>query len=184
MGQNEQAAGFGTALGTLAQSYRRPIDQIECGILTALAWWRMDEQKKALALLAQSINLAHSYGFVQQFINEGRQILPIVWALQSVEGKTAPAYNKAHLERIRNAIYATYDFVPEPEYPVTLPPKQLKMLGYLHRGMSYSEIAEQEGVKRGTVKTHVLQMYKTLEVHNAKDALAKAQMLGLFADIE
>ena len=177
--QNEQAAEFGTALGVLAQNYRRPIDQIECGILTALAWWRMGKQRKALGLLAQSIELSHSYGFVQQFINEGREVLPIIWALQAMGGKTTPTYDKDHLNRIQDAIYATYDFVPQPEYPVKLPPKQLKMLSFLHQGMSYSEIAEQEGVKHGTVKTHILQMYKTLEVHNAEDALAKAQMLGL-----
>lgn len=179
LGQNELAAEFGEALGVLVQSYRRPIDQIECGILTALALWRIDKQRKALDLLAQSIELSQAYGFVQQFINEGREVLPIIWALQAMDGIIAPTYDENHLDRIRDAIYTTYDFLPEQENTIKLPPKQLKMLDYLQKGMSYSEIADQEGVKHGTVKTHVLRMYKTLEVHTAEEALAKARMLGL-----
>lgn len=179
LGQNETAAEFGTALLHLAESYRRPVDQIESGLLAALALWRAGQQPKALEVLAAQVETARHYDFVQQFVNEGRDMLPLVWALQKRRDMAQTPELKVFLQRISTAIYDAYDFSPEQTAPVSLPPKQLAMLRYLQKGMSYSQMAQHEGTGHGTVKSHVLQMYKKLDVHTAEEAIAKAKMLGL-----
>jgi ATP/maltotriose-dependent transcriptional regulator MalT len=54
-----------------------------------------------------------------------------------------------------------------------------KMLEYLNKGMSYNEIADKTGIARGTVKRHILLLYKQLGVNSGEEAVIKAKMLGL-----
>jgi DNA-binding CsgD family transcriptional regulator len=53
------------------------------------------------------------------------------------------------------------------------------MLAYLSKGMTYNEIADATGLGRGTVKSHILLVYKRLGASNAQEAALKAKMLGL-----
>ena len=57
--------------------------------------------------------------------------------------------------------------------------RQRVMLSYLTKGMSYREIAVAVGLGHGTVKSHVLSVYKRLGVQNAQEAVVKAKALGL-----
>jgi ATP/maltotriose-dependent transcriptional regulator MalT len=45
--------------------------------------------------------------------------------------------------------------------------------------MSYNEIAGKTGIVRGTVKRHILLLYKQLGVNSGEEAVIKAKMLGL-----
>jgi len=53
------------------------------------------------------------------------------------------------------------------------------MLIFLESGLSYGQIATATGLTRGTVKVHVLALYKRLGVHDATAAVTQARMLGI-----
>ena len=168
-----RAIAFGRQLKTLANEYRRPIDQIESGLLTAVALWKDDEKRKAARLFEEALGLAAPYGFTRLFINEGKELLPLIWNLR---GKTG---HPQFVDRLIQAIYKNHDLKPAREIPPELTAQQASMLAYLSMGLTYNEIADAAGIGRSTVKYHVLQMYKRLGVREAGEAIVKAKMLGL-----
>ena len=68
---------------------------------------------------------------------------------------------------------------PAEEMVIRLSKRQLDMLTYLSKGMTYNEVAEASGLGHGTVKSYILLVYKRLGVRNAQEAVIKARMLGL-----
>ena len=171
------AAAFGRQLHTLAVEYNRPLDQIESGILTAIALFHNGKKSDAVKQFMQAVKTAAPYGYIQLFINEGKEVLPLLW-----EFKKSMDKNKGLLsftDKLISEIYKRYNFTPKEEKTPKLPPQQLTMLSYLNKGLTYSEIAKETGIERSTVKYHVLQMYKRLNVHDAKEAIVKAKHLRL-----
>ena len=172
-----EAAAFGTRLLTLVTEYNRPLDQIETGLLLAIALWRNGENAKAVKQLEQAVNTALPYGFNQLFISDGKELLPILWA--SGRDQDKPAELIKFTENLKNKISLTYGFNPNAGTASKLSRRQRDMLTYLSKGMTYNEIAAATGLTRGTVKAHVLLVYKRLEVHDAEEAVIKAKMLGI-----
>ncbi|MCL2099654.1 MAG: LuxR C-terminal-related transcriptional regulator [Oscillospiraceae bacterium] len=182
LGDLNGAADFGKHLYKLAADYNRPLDMIESGILTAVSLWNNAEKQEALNCLEQAVNTAMPYGFKQLFINEGRELLPLLWELhekhekKEKKEKTDEFIN--YLDTLIKAVYKKHDLaqVKTPD----LSPQQRAVLPYLSKGMSYREIAEAMGLEYNTVKSHVRLLYKKLNVHNAAEAAAKAKALGLY----
>jgi len=168
---------FGKRLLTLASDYKRPLDQIESSILVSIATWLNKKHKEAVVQLEQTIKIAEPYEFTQLFINEGKELLPLLWAIQSKKetvGKTA-----SFVEGLIQEICKKYNLNPENNVIPKLTAQQNVMLTCLSKGMTYKEIAAETGLERSTVKYHVLQMYKRLGVHDSQEAVIKAKSLGL-----
>ena len=87
-------------------------------------------------------------------------------------------FSRRFVDRLINDIYRKHKLKPAEEKMPGLSEQQRAMLPYLSKGMTYNEIAA-AGLGRGTVKSHVLLVYKRLGVHNAQEAVVKAKMLGL-----
>ncbi|MDR0220073.1 MAG: LuxR C-terminal-related transcriptional regulator [Lachnospiraceae bacterium] len=175
LGDFSKALEFGQRLQTLAHEYRRPLDEVESGILLALALWHTEKKHQAVIKMKKAMRTAAPYGFTQLFVNEGKEILPILWAMGENTGKSSTL--KPFWEKLVSAI--TGFSVQEQSHLIRLSARRQKMLAYLQKGRSYSEIAAETRLARGTVKRHVLLLYKQLGVHSAEEAIAKAKMLGL-----
>jgi DNA-binding CsgD family transcriptional regulator len=57
--------------------------------------------------------------------------------------------------------------------------RQLEILGYVSRGLTRVEIADQLGMALDTTKTHVARLYRCLEVTNAPEAVRVGFERGL-----
>jgi LuxR family maltose regulon positive regulatory protein len=169
------AVTFGSRLSKLAAEYKRPLDQIESGLLTAIALWHGGEKSDSLKQLEKALHIARPYGFTQLFVNEGKETLPPLWELRKSQGETAGFTRFA--DRLIEAICKKYALKPA-KMP-KLSEQQRAMLSYLNKDMTYNEIADIAGLGRGTVKSHVLLMYKRLGARGAREAVMKAKMLGL-----
>jgi LuxR family maltose regulon positive regulatory protein len=177
LGEYAEAELFGERLQGLAESYARPLDQTESAVLTAIACGKSGKAEKAANLMKKALRTAAPYGFIQMFINEGNEVMPVILALRQScgeEPKTKDLINKIVQNAVEN-FPAVYENTENPK----LPRKRLKALELLGAGLSYSEIAEKMGLKRNTVKRHLSLAYEQLGVHDANEALTKAKALGI-----
>jgi ATP/maltotriose-dependent transcriptional regulator MalT len=60
-----------------------------------------------------------------------------------------------------------------------LTPRELEVLALLDRHLTNQEIAEELVVSPSTVKTHTLNIYRKLDVHGRKQAVARATELSI-----
>ena len=176
VGDFAEAIDFGKRLQALAVEYKRPLDQIESDLLTAIALARYGDKIKAIDQLERAVVIAMTYGFKQLFINEGNDALSLLWELRERKEKNAAV--SRFVDKLTNDIYVRLN-LSAAEKPPKLTSQQCVMLSRLSEGMSYNEIAKASGIGRATVKSHVLLLYKRLGVHNAAEAVTIARMKGL-----
>ena len=180
------AVALGRRLLALVTQYRRPLDQIETGLLLALALWQDGQKEEAARHLTQSATLACSHGFTQLFVNEGKALLPLLVAEPSPHRHCGPAPQSLpkirlthFFQSIKKDICQRQGLNPGAAPDPSLTARQREMLIFLESGLSYGQIATATGLTRGTVKVHVLALYKRLGVHDATAAVTQARMLGI-----
>ena len=174
VGDDTTAAIFGERLLTLATEYNRPLDQIESAILLSIAL-QSSKKGEATSRLKQAVIIAEPYGFTQLFLREGKEILSLLLEVRKDKKKTIAQF----AQKLIDEICERHNLKPTEEKAPKLSERQLTMLKYLSKEMTYSEIAKTVGLGRGTVKSHILLMYKRLGVQSAQEAVIKAKMLGL-----
>jgi DNA-binding NarL/FixJ family response regulator len=89
-----------------------------------------------------------------------------VVALRAGAAPMSPGIARLVLKRLR----AAHD-APEPATGIT--PRETEVLRLLARGYSYAETAEQLGITRHTVCSHIKNSYRKLAVRTAAEAVAK-----------
>jgi LuxR family maltose regulon positive regulatory protein len=63
-----------------------------------------------------------------------------------------------------------------------LTPRESETLRLLSRGLANNEIAEQSFVSVDTVKTHLKNIYRKLNVRSRRQAVSRARAIGLLAE--
>jgi LuxR family maltose regulon positive regulatory protein len=135
-----------------------------------------NETERALARMESAARIAMEYNFKQSFINEGTDVLPMILSLRE---KTDPDDPLKYFT-ISLAVGVMECITAESvEKPKKLSPMRREALKLLDKGFSYNEIADELNIKRATVKRHIMLAYDQLGVHDAKEAIAKAKVLGL-----
>ena len=69
--------------------------------------------------------------------------------------------------------------MPSATPETVLSPREVEVLRTCARGMSNQEIGDQLSVTVGTIKGHLVSIYRKLKVRNRTGAVAKARALGL-----
>lgn len=98
--------------------------------------------------------------------------------LETLNGGAAmnPSIALKALKQLRNPI----DFSCKPTMDtVRLTERESEVLEQLSKGLSYNAIAENLIVSAGTIRKHVENIYKKLQVHNKLEALEKARKNNL-----
>jgi DNA-binding CsgD family transcriptional regulator len=84
---------------------------------------------------------------------------------------------KLEIERQRQQIYSEYSQNIEPkereDLKNLLSVREVEVLELITKGLSNKEIAEKLFISLSTVKTHINNIYKILEVKNRRDAIEK-----------
>jgi LuxR family maltose regulon positive regulatory protein len=154
---------------------------IEVLALQALVLHAEDDEPAALAALEQAIILAEPGGFIRLFVELGPGLVPLLSRLRR-QG-LSPEY----ITQILVAFEVTDIGRPTVAEPFVRPssliepltPRELEVLALLAQHLTNQEIAEQLVVSPSTVKTHTLNIYRKLEVHGRKQAVARARGLGI-----
>jgi LuxR family maltose regulon positive regulatory protein len=162
---------------------------IEIMALQALLNDALGEVETAVTLLGKAVKMAQPGGFIRLFIDLGPRMALLLDRVRR-EG-VAPDY----ITRILAAFASeTNDpsggraTEPSPSSAVlgggeglieSLTPRELEVLEGLDRHLTNKEIATELVVSTGTVKTHTLNIYRKLDVHTRRQAVARARELGI-----
>ncbi|EDP97541.1 response regulator transcription factor [Kordia algicida OT-1] len=115
-------------------------------------------QAGADGYLLKEINAENIHKSILEVINDGAPMSP------SIALKT--------LKLLRNPLTITEDEAIE---KVKLTKRETDVLLQLSKGLNYNEIAENLFISSGTIRKHVENIYRKLQVHNKMEAVQKAK---------
>jgi LuxR family maltose regulon positive regulatory protein len=162
---------------------------IEALALQALLRYGRHEQAAARADLDQTLALAQPGGFIRLFIEMGPAMAGLLADLRSAKGERAP-----YIDQIL-AAFPPSSSGPQnpgnreasPPLPVASAPplieplthRELDVLALLALGLPDKEIAQRLVISRHTVRTHLKHIFAKLEARNRREAVVRADRLGL-----
>jgi LuxR family transcriptional regulator, maltose regulon positive regulatory protein len=184
-GRHREALALLEELGETAEAAGRTGDVIEILALQALALWAGGKKERAVSTLARALALAAPEGYVRTFVDEGAVMGDLLSATLEArqKGRTdslrrVPAHYLRKLltalERDAADAASSAAGLPEP-----LSERELEVLRLIASGKSNREISSELFVSVGTVKTHIINLYRKLDAHSRTQALARARELNL-----
>jgi LuxR family maltose regulon positive regulatory protein len=185
-GRFDEALGFINRLKSLAEEKRVTRNTIELLKLQAIALLAMDKEDQAIEAMREALVLGKEEGFIRTFIDEGKvsgrllratkargvEVEYVTKLLQELE-KDIVRGEAAREDPIFSSIGA------HPSLVDPLTERELQVLRLLRTELSAPEIAEQLFVAVSTVRSHTKSIYSKLEVHGRREAVARAEELGL-----
>jgi len=169
-------------------AFERTLDIIETRILLAIAYWKKKRgfQDEALEHLEDAIWSAYPYGFVQAFVNDGAELSSMLHRLLN-RIKQRPKDDSKPLSFVKLLSMKTQmkSNVAEKEVKSTekYTQKQIAVMQLLCQGKTYNEMAEALGIQRSTLRNHLEQIYKKLDVTSMADAVTKIEVSGILKTI-
>jgi LuxR family maltose regulon positive regulatory protein len=148
---------------------------LEIQLLIALAYAADKQEYRAKQRLHEVLSQARNEGFMRLFLNEGEPLATLLRSLlPSLTEKPLRTYAETILRAITNPEHATNASPFEP-----LSSQELRVLSLLAAGNSNPQIAEALVVSVNTVKGHVKNIYRKLNVSNRVQAGEVARCLRL-----
>ncbi|GAB4543486.1 MAG: LuxR C-terminal-related transcriptional regulator [Anaerolineae bacterium] len=163
----------------------------------ALALQAQGHAQQAMAALERALSLAEPGGFVRVFLDEGEPMVALL--RQAASRGIFPVY----LSKLLNAFEATApgragagaqpreaeggvgSLARSPLFPGSsalvepLSERELEVLRLMAAGLTNREIADELVIALSTVKTHINNIYRKLDVSRRTQAVARARELGL-----
>jgi LuxR family transcriptional regulator, maltose regulon positive regulatory protein len=143
------------------------------------------EKERAGSTLIHALTLAEPEGYVRTFVDEGPQMATLLSELLEAHQRRhleRPDHPSAHYTRKLLAVLeqATSGHTPPAtRLPEPLSERELEVLQLIEAGKSNRRIAQELFVTAGTVKTHIRNIYRKLDVHSRTQALVRARELNL-----
>lgn len=155
----------------------RPLDRLEALILTAICRFRMDREDWR-EYFAQALELGAHYGYVSVFAWEGAALLPL---LERGEHKNL---DPTYWERILSGAVTQAGHYERYLRPFCVPAspltqKERMVLCLIRQNKNNEEICALMNIKLPTVKTHVHNLLRKLNVSNRNQLQGAAERLKL-----
>lgn len=148
---------------------------ISIRILQALAWQAAKNNKQALTALKRAITIAEPEGYVRIFMEDGAIMRPLLQQL--AHQGIAIAYVNQLLIALDGTKTAAPPRISPLEEPLT--DREIEVLRLMATEMRTPEIADRIVVSVHTIRSHIKNIYRKLNVHNRYEAVAKARQLEL-----
>ena len=163
--------------------------RIEVSALLALVCRKQGDEATALEHLQAALELAEPGGWIRTFVDLGMPMIDVLKTL--VQHQPDGVYARQILEACQAANRRKASSAPDPsgkpriyESPPHLPltRREIEILPLLDEGLSNKEIAARLHVAPVTVKTHLQNIYKKLNVKNRIEALKMSRQGGTIND--
>jgi LuxR family maltose regulon positive regulatory protein len=163
--------------------------RIEILALLALLYHKQSDQAAATGHLQAALGLAEPEGWIRSFVDLGRPMVDLLkFFIQHQPGQT-------YAQQVLKAFQAEYrkngpsephsttkPRISEQPPPNVLTGREIEILPLLAEGLSNREIAARLYIAPVTVKTHLQNIYKKLNVNNRIEALKKLRDIGISID--
>jgi LuxR family maltose regulon positive regulatory protein len=182
-GEHDEALRFLPQLREAAEAAGKKGNAIEILALEALALQAKGEKVRAVSTLAEALVLAEPEGYVRTFADEGPPMAALLSEVLEVQqrGRLAPEIPAYYLRKLLAALERDRSSIATPgtELREPLSERELEVLTLLAAGKSNRQIASELFVAASTVKTHIKNIYRKLDVRNRTQAVSRAGELGL-----
>ena len=183
-GQYDEALRLLEAPQQVAEEGGRTGNLLEILTLRALALWARNEKELAVRTLARALPLAEPEGYIRTFADEETAAGNLLSATLEVRrGRHAGATDRisaAYLARLQAALARGRVGADVEERDSEAPSeREMEVLALVAAGASNAEIAGKLFVSTSTVKTHINNLYRKLDVSSRIQAVARARELGL-----
>lgn len=155
--------------------------QIVASAVLALAYQAQGQETLALDTLAGALKLAQPHALVRTFVDLGPQMANLLYALAR-KGVAADYIGRllaAFPLDSRNAVAVAAADKLDDEIIEPLSERELEVLVLLAERLSDKEIAERLRISPLTVRRHSVNLYQKLHVNSRRQAVIRAQSLGL-----
>jgi LuxR family maltose regulon positive regulatory protein len=143
---------------------KRIFFSLKVQVLLVIAYAANKQEERARQQLTEVLSLARQEGYLRLFLDEGEPLAALLRALlSSVKEKPLRMYGETILYAFANPHSATGNRSEHP-FIDPLTPQEQRVLALLVAGCSNSEIAQELIVSVNTVKGHVKNLYRKLNV--------------------
>jgi LuxR family maltose regulon positive regulatory protein len=163
--------------------------RIEILALLALLYHKQNDQAAATEHLQAAIGLAEPEGWIRSFVDLGRPMVDLLkFLIQDQPDNTyAQQVLKAFQAECRKIAPSASRATAKPRISEQPPDhgltrREIEILPLLDEGLSNREIAARLYIAPVTVKTHLQNIYKKLNVNNRIEALKKLLDIGISID--
>jgi LuxR family maltose regulon positive regulatory protein len=163
-----------------AQTHQFTRWAIQTEIHLALAYQRQADIDGALAMLEKTIAAARSGSFIRSFVDLGQ---PMEELLTALDGRLL-VEDHSYL----NQLLLSFKTDDVPQSPIidsqtsvaeSITRRELEVLILMQIGKTDQEIADELIIALSTARRHASNIYRKLEVNNRRQAVRKAEQLGL-----
>lgn len=198
VGSLERAQDILKGLQSQAELHGLVLDQNRNQILLAEWHWRQQQRQTALEHLHRALELANTTGCISSFLRLGKPLLVMLKALSAerplgefenqrlerlsalcrelpeLTGRAKIQVDEAIIEDILDS-----EEVPELLQYTPLSKREWQVLKLIHQGLSNERIAQALKVAPSTIKTHIRNLYRKLNVADRKEAIALTEKILL-----
>jgi len=153
--------------------------EIEALIVKSLLQTKENKKPEAMETFQNAVALACREDYIQAFLNEGVEILPLIDSMKAFH--STDIEQRLFLLKLRENIQGAFEKQQQKaiDHLVHLTDREIEVLACLASGISYSQAAEQLSISRNTLKTHTKRIYHKLGVNGLLQALNRARQLEL-----
>jgi LuxR family maltose regulon positive regulatory protein len=164
----------------LCQDQHNTLQMIGIMVLQALALQKQGRTDEALAVLEEAVDLARPGGFIRPFVESG----------PTVEGLLKRLAEKNIALDYIGQLLAAFPPTPHPRSSIAQPldehltNRELQILDKTMQLLTNKEIGANLCIAPGTVKTHLKNIYRKLNVNTRRQAIVKANTLGILSSVD
>ncbi|GCE15260.1 LuxR C-terminal-related transcriptional regulator [Tengunoibacter tsumagoiensis] len=170
------------SLLAIAHARQRTREALEIQVLMVLAYAACKQKQEARSLLRQTLVQTHSEGYMRLFLDEGE---PLAVLLRTFLPTVQEKWLRTYIHQILHAFHLmASETDPQTRREMLtvepLSPQEQRVLRLLVAGQTNPQMARELVVSVNTIKAHVKNLYRKLQVNNRLEASEVARHLKLF----
>lgn len=182
-GRHEQARPLLDRLLKAAEGTGRAGSAIEILTLQALASWAANTRAQAIAALGKALSLGEPEGYIRVFADVASPMEQLVTAVHDASARATHVgsyrVSARYINRVLSAVTRSTMHGHSVGVSRVLSDREIEVLSRIAAGSSNKEIARALFVSLSTVKTHVNNIYRKLQVGSRTQAVARARHDGI-----
>lgn|GEM_PF-357973 len=178
-GQTDEALYLLERIERLLAKEDRLRDRIKALILQSVAYWRLGQKDAAFARLETALQLGEPQGYIRSFIDEGDEMADMLSGYLKLRPGVRLGLKRPVSASYVKQLLQALDGGPEESSKELLTDQEKRVLRLITEGLSNKEIGRQLNISGETVKSHIKNVYKKMQVDNRMRAAQRAMELEL-----